>query len=112
MPQPTPAINAYAFSIQLDLDAAEIGLPAQSRQSWHHLRKAVVRNLAAYAHRYAGGWNPSRVELTVPRAWSSALQSNGKNMFEFNKLCKWLERCCLTYRIGVSAGTTPHLTLY
>ena len=112
MPQAKTTTDPNTFSIQLDLDAAELGITAQTRQSWQHLRKAVVRNLAAYAHRYAGGWNPSRVELNVPRVWSAALEHNGKNTREFNKLCTWLERSCLAYRIGVCTSATPRLGLY
>lgn len=104
--------HTSSFSIELDLDSAEIGATAQSKQSWHCLRKTVVRVLAAYAHRYAGGWQPSRIELNVPRAWSAALQGNGKNMREFNRLCLWLERSCVAYRIGVSTAPAPHLAMF
>jgi hypothetical protein len=92
MPQTKTITDPNTFSIQLDLDAAELRMTTQSRQSWQHLRKAVVRNLAAHAHRHAGGWNPSRVELNVPRAWAAVLEGDRNNMCEFNKLCTWLER--------------------
>ncbi len=106
----SPQIKDHPFSVLLDLDAGEIGLG--SGLSWRSLRKSVVRNLYGYAHRFAGIWRPSRVELDVPRAWSTALDQSSENKRELTELCAWLERSGLTYRVAVTAAKHPRLALY
>lgn len=93
-------------AIQIDLDTEEIAF------DWRRLRKAVVRGLAAQAHRHAGLWVPRRVELNLPRAWASILSGNEKNTNEFNELCLWLESGSMVYRIAVTAHEQPCLTVY
>ena len=90
------------------LDIPNFGLP----ENWRDLRKAVIRALAAHAHRHAGIWKPCRVELSVPRLWASTLEQHQKNINEFKYLCEHFARAGMAYRVAVTSAEVPALSVY